>query len=604
MGGTFLQEYTSGILKMDPIKHLNIAEYLQEASLKVSADKLKKLQLFHEMLRKENARINVTRLYAAEAMGRKHYVDSLLPEKLLREAGLDLVGPCMDLGSGGGFPGIPLAILRPDIHFRLVEGRKKRTEFLASVASKLGLENVEVISRKLNPADRIECNTAISRAFMSIPDTLNLCNLSLNPGGHFIFWKGPDCDHEIEAAATDCPQWSFFRTIDYRLPGTSDKRRLVVFTRLDLESRELSPHDQQPVTVERNDSSLEEAQRAPVKTPEKADDGFNANPDSPATHEIALSDRHGVPSWLQDRIRTIESDANPRFKDWARLDQSKWIKKTGFTLVSGRKIVPEILNEWLQDSEVGRSASRVPEKSGETDGGGFSRMGDPRGPKWNGKPEALLIFDSIPEELYSMLSEGSGLPIFRLKGELFRKLDHSGTKYPILLWNLDGSERIPELAEKKIGPAHSILVLPLSLPDNLGAAIRTARGFGVDSILLTTETVFPFHPAVIRSSSGSCLRANFFQGPELKHVGDPLGRSGIPPEARFLLDHRSQRPLKQLSSLLNHQNRYAFIVGEEGKGLPSDLKGERFRIPISGLESLNAAASLTALLYEWRRERD
>ncbi|MBR32582.1 MAG: 16S rRNA (guanine(527)-N(7))-methyltransferase RsmG [Spirochaetaceae bacterium] len=617
MGGAFLQENAGWILKMDPIEHLNIAEYLQEASLKVSADKLKKLQLFHGMLRKENERINVTRLYGADAMGRKHYVDSLLPEKLLRDAGLDLSSPCMDLGSGGGFPGIPLAILRPEIVFRLVEGRRKRTEFLSDVAEHLGLTNVEVISRKLNSADRIECNSAISRAFMSIPETLDLCNLSVNPGGLFIFWKGPDCDDEIRHAEAYCSAWRHLKTIDYRLPGTADKRRLVVFQRLEEERfqavRTMQKHKEEYQTGALSEggdpdspylaSPQNSDQHSDLNSGSEQELGFSRDHrrDEPV-HEIALSDRHGVPSSLQSRIRTIESDANPKFKDWARLDQSKWIKKTGQTLVSGRKIVPEILNDWRAPTQITQqSPEHKPDENQDISRHPSNSEGT-EADQWNGYPEALLIYDSIPPELFSLLSRWPELPVFRLKTELFRRLDLSGTKYPLILWNLDGHEKIRSVSA--LQPAgKSMLVLPLSLPDNLGAAVRTARGFGINAVLLTSESVFPFHPGVIRSSSGTCLKMAFFQGPALDQIQEALKENGLDPETSVLLDHRSEKPLRELIGFLENVESPVFIVGQEGKGLP-DIPGTRFRIPISGLESLNAVASVTALLYEWHRHLD
>ncbi|MEQ8350100.1 MAG: 16S rRNA (guanine(527)-N(7))-methyltransferase RsmG [Leptospiraceae bacterium] len=569
---------------MDPIEHLNISEYLQEASIQVSADKLEKLQRFHIMLRKENERINVTRLYGASAMGRKHYVDSLLPEKLLRQAQLDLRSPCMDLGSGGGFPGIPLAIVRPDIHFRLVEGRKKRTEFLSSVVAELKLPNVEVISRKLNPADRIECNSAISRAFMTIPDTLRLSTASVNPDGLFVFWKGPDCDDEIlEAGSVE--GWSHLKTLDYTLPGTQDRRRLVLFQRF-------SAGIGSPVS----------GNEVRIAGPGQSTQDEGSGSDTKA--EIGLSDKHGIPAWLQGRVRVLESESNPRFKDWSRLDQSKWIRKTGLTLVAGRKIVPELLQEMSGGADPRPEFARPRTTNVESESS--QRMTQAH---YNGQPEALIFHDTLPEEFFSILGAWPDLPLYRLRGELFRKLDFSGTRYPLLLWNLEDSADFADLPEwdsyqnpQEVGRPSSILVLPLSLPENMGSAIRTARGFGVDSVLITAESVFPFHPLAIRSSSGACLRTKFFQTGPLNELSRKLKAAHYPERNIVVLDHRSNVSLQALRpSIADVSQPVLFVVGQEGQGLPENLQGQRFRIPISGLESLNAVISLTALLYEWRR---
>lgn len=558
MSGALLKEDTGWILKMNPIEHLDIASYLAEASLQLSAEQMEKLQRFHRMLRQENERINVTRLYSAQSMGRKHYVDSLYPLHLLHQAGLELKGPCMDLGSGGGFPGIPLAIARPDLSFRLVEGRRKRTDFLSEVVTTLGLSNVEVIPRKLNPADRIECNTALSRAFMSIPETLKICARSLNDGGLFLFWKGPDCDSEIQAMQSSM-DWNHLQTLEYTLPGGEDRRRLVIFQRLG--------------------------------------GSVGRQGQNHASAEVLLADRFGLSGALSHRIQVIESDTNRRYKEWQKLDQSRWIRKTGLTLVAGRKLVPEILEHFASPAREGAPKAESGQGRQQSEFIGY-----------NGAPEAL-IFDEMPAELMSLV-ETLELPLIRLKSDLFRNLDQHGTHFPIIVWKLDYVD-FPELAASShpagspragTNGANSLIVLPLSLPDNLGAAIRTAAGFGIQEVALCKESVYAYHPSVIRSSAGACLRMDFRNAGPLADLNSALQNAGYPESCRVLLDHRAARNITELSLALPEDKPVCFVLGQEGPGLPAGLGGQRFRIPLQeGLESLNAVASLSVLLYEWKR---
>ncbi|MCB1306118.1 MAG: 16S rRNA (guanine(527)-N(7))-methyltransferase RsmG, partial [Leptospiraceae bacterium] len=523
---------------MNPIEHLDLNRYLQEASIKLSAAQVDKLHRFHEMLRQENERINVTRLYGMEAMARKHYVDSLLPLLLIRKAGFSLESPCMDLGSGGGFPGIPLAVAAPEVRFRLVEGRKKRTAFLEAVKEELHLENVEVISRKLNASDEIGCASGISRAFMSIAQTLELTSLSIKPGGLFVFWKGPGCDEEIEEAATrNRGQWSHIKTIDYTLPGTADHRRIVIYRK----------------------EAHGEASNRPAQL--ERDSEF----------EIRLGDKKSVPAFLQDRIRKIDSDANPRFKDWQKLDQSKFVRKLATTIVAGRKLVPELLQMY--------------------DKGSF----------WNGKPLALVFSDALPRELYGPMQEWPDLPIYELRAELFRKLDFSGTRFPLLLWDLSEAALTGQSEEAgSLGAEHatsapeqrsSQILLPLSLPENLGACLRSVLGFGIGQVILSSESVYPFHPQVVRSSSGACLRIRFRQGPSLDKMNDFLNDLGLTPDRRIILDEESARPLHELhrEDCTKDNEPICLAVGPEGSGFPPTFQGLRFRIPMRNpLESYNA----------------
>lgn len=125
----------------------------------------------------------------------RHIINSVLPAELLQ-------GSVADVGSGAGLPGIPLAIVRPDLPFTLVEPMERRAEWLLRVRDDLGLGNVEVVrarAEELHGTFHVERVTARAVAALTklIPWTVPL----LRPGGELVLMKGQTVEKEITAAA-------------------------------------------------------------------------------------------------------------------------------------------------------------------------------------------------------------------------------------------------------------------------------------------------------------------------------------------------------------------------------------------------------------------
>lgn len=202
---------------------------LRECGVVLDQDQLALLWRYHQLLRKANAELNLTRIHNFENMVLKHYVDSLLILKFIEPP-----APLIDMGSGPGLPGIPLKIARPDLPMILAEPRGARAEFLGEVIEKLGLIGVEVYAHKLGSDYPGTAGGVVSRAVASIPETLDRVAGCLAPGGLMIFMKGPECDSEIIEAGDS--HGESFRLRDdhaYEIPGTTHRRRLVVYERLD-----------------------------------------------------------------------------------------------------------------------------------------------------------------------------------------------------------------------------------------------------------------------------------------------------------------------------------------------------------------------------------
>jgi 16S rRNA (guanine527-N7)-methyltransferase len=200
----------------------------------VTGDQLKKYWAYYLLLREHNAALDLTRIMGIEAPVLKHFIDSALILQWL-----DPVGPVLDIGSGPGFPGVPLAIMRPDVEFVLGESRGKRVGFLEKVIAGLRLKNVTVFAKSVREDSPLGADHGrpvgdiVTRALETMPPTLERVLPFIEPGRRVAFMKGPGCDAEIaEAQALFAPAYALSGDHEYVLPGTDQARRLVVFTKL------------------------------------------------------------------------------------------------------------------------------------------------------------------------------------------------------------------------------------------------------------------------------------------------------------------------------------------------------------------------------------
>ncbi len=199
----------------------------------VTPAQLKQFWRYYELLREHNASLDLTRIMGIEATVLKHFIDSAI---ILRW--FDPVGPVLDIGSGPGFPGVPLAIMRPDTAFILGESRGKRVGFLEEVVKALRLGNASIFAKSVREDSPLgeehgrPVGDVVTRALETIAPTLERILPFIPPGRRAVFMKGPGCDEEIaQAQALFSPAYALTADNEYTLPGTDQARRLVVFTR-------------------------------------------------------------------------------------------------------------------------------------------------------------------------------------------------------------------------------------------------------------------------------------------------------------------------------------------------------------------------------------
>ena len=151
-----------------------------------------KLEAYHAMLLEWNQNMDLTNV-PEEEMALRHYADSLLP--LMQKVWFTQGARLIDVGSGAGFPGMPLAIARPDMDVTLLDAQRKRCDFLQSVADKLELKNVTVIHGRAEDTARSPLRETMDAAVARAVAPLNILCEYLLPfvrvRGYALCWKGP-----------------------------------------------------------------------------------------------------------------------------------------------------------------------------------------------------------------------------------------------------------------------------------------------------------------------------------------------------------------------------------------------------------------------------
>ena len=183
---------------------------------------------FYFLLMKEQELQNFTRLLNLRDIVIKHFIDCLMVPKQVV-----LKFPLLDLGSGPGFPGIPLKIIFPEGRLILTEGVQKRVEFLKTVREQLNLKNLDIIGRNINHTFLYPVQGVISRAVEDIPNTLKNVFNALQTGGQVYFMKGPNVAPEIAAAQKEWAEYyKLVADHAYSLPHTPHERRLLVYEKI------------------------------------------------------------------------------------------------------------------------------------------------------------------------------------------------------------------------------------------------------------------------------------------------------------------------------------------------------------------------------------
>ena len=206
-----------------------------QAGIRIAPPALEQIVGFVLELLAWNQKINLTAITDPEEIAEKHIIDALIPAKFIPHN-----ARILDLGTGGGFPGIVLKISRPSLAVSLVDSVRKKINFLKFVISMLKLQEISAHQLRAeelasHPEFFGRFDVVISRAFASLEKFLALAIPLIKPDGTIIAMKGRDVDAEIAAIAEDRPSVKLvgsrklvFQVEKYRLPHSGDERALVM----------------------------------------------------------------------------------------------------------------------------------------------------------------------------------------------------------------------------------------------------------------------------------------------------------------------------------------------------------------------------------------
>ncbi|WP_413291202.1 16S rRNA (guanine(527)-N(7))-methyltransferase RsmG [Bdellovibrio sp. HCB337] len=205
-----------------------LADIFRNHGFQCSHEERMKLAHFYRLLMENQEKENFTRLLKLRDIAIKHYIDCMIVADLV-----DLKFPLMDVGTGPGFPGIPLKIRYPNKKIILAEGVQRRVEFLKHVREEMNLQELDIVGRNINKHFVYPVNGVITRAVEDIRNTLGNVLNCLQLGGCVYFMKGPGVDPEIPMALKEYGQYyQLKKDIPYSLPETPHQRRLVIFEKI------------------------------------------------------------------------------------------------------------------------------------------------------------------------------------------------------------------------------------------------------------------------------------------------------------------------------------------------------------------------------------
>ncbi len=207
----------------DSARRLECATLIERARLlnvSLGDEQAERLALLLDELERWNAAYNLTSIRGREAMVTHHLLDSLAIHEHLRGARI------ADVGTGAGFPGLPLAVANPQRQFTLIDSSGKKVRFVAHAARVLGLGNVEPVHSRVEDFKPDEpLDTVTARAFAALPELLERVRTICGPSTRVLAMKGRHPQAELAAVR---PPWRVLETRPLEVPALGEARHLVI----------------------------------------------------------------------------------------------------------------------------------------------------------------------------------------------------------------------------------------------------------------------------------------------------------------------------------------------------------------------------------------
>ncbi len=176
-----------------------LSTYSADMGIHLHQDAMRRFEIYLKELKAWNQKFNLTAIKEDKGMAIKLFLDSLTPFNLIKTGSM-----LLDIGSGAGFPGIPLHIADPSLHVTLLDSVNKKVTFLNHIIAELGLTGIEVIHSRAEEFAKTKkgaYDVVISRALTNLSGFIKLGEPFLKPDGILIAMKGSRADEEIRDAA-------------------------------------------------------------------------------------------------------------------------------------------------------------------------------------------------------------------------------------------------------------------------------------------------------------------------------------------------------------------------------------------------------------------
>ena len=228
----------------NPSFQIKLKEEMKHIDIILSDNQLRQFDQFYQMMIEKNKVMNLTAITQEEEVIRKHFVDSISCVKVCQ---MNNVNSVIDIGTGAGFPGIPLKIVYPEIDFLLVDSLKKRIGFLEDVIQALNLKKIKAVHGRAEDLARQKnyrshFDLCVSRAVANLSTLTEYCIPFVKVGGYFISYKSQKGREEL-VMAENCFRilgCSLEEACEFQLEG-EDAERLLLKIRKDRATNKTYP---------------------------------------------------------------------------------------------------------------------------------------------------------------------------------------------------------------------------------------------------------------------------------------------------------------------------------------------------------------------------
>lgn len=209
---------------------------IEELGLKCTDGTIDKFRKYREILVEWNQKMNLTGIEEEKEVYIKHFLDSVAA---VREGYIKDGMSIIDVGTGAGFPGLPLRICLENSKVTLLDSLNKRINFLSEVCRNIDIDDIELIHGRAEDFGKDEkyreqYDVATARAVAGLPILMEFCVPFIKVGGYFVCLKGPNADTELEESekAMEVLGLEFVEKIDVELPEIELKHNIVVFKKV------------------------------------------------------------------------------------------------------------------------------------------------------------------------------------------------------------------------------------------------------------------------------------------------------------------------------------------------------------------------------------